>query len=387
MLAGILVYVESQERIEGDQWLTLKTSRGDLDVVVTATGSLAPDTTVQVGTQVSGKITKLYVDWNSRVNVGETMARLDTTFLWASVEQAEANLKKATVEEAEAKTNLERVTQLYARNLDSRAVYDTTLASYQSAQSDVNSARTAFDETEINLGYATIKAPISGVVLSRNVDIGETVAASYSTPTLFSIANSLTDLQILAYVDEGDIGSVKVKQHVTFNVDAYPNDVFKGTVTQVRLQPDTVQNVVEYVVVIDAPNPDLKLLPGMTANLTIHVAEDRNVIKVPTTALRFVPPAKYMAELSGVVPDSVVQRLKRESLSQSAAGVAGQEGQEGYANRQLNPGSFFVVWVPDGKGMKPVRVRIGLSDGVSTEVEGNLKDGEPVIVGMLVGDH
>jgi len=205
----------------------------------------------------------------------------------------------------------------------------------------------------------------------------------------------LTDMQVQASVDEGDIGSVKVGEQVTFTVDAYPNDVFKGTVTQIRLQPTTVQNVVEYTVIIDVPNPDMKLLPGMTANLTIQVAHADGVLKVPTTALRFMPPPQYRAELAKAIPDSIRERFR--SRFQQGGRPGGQRpfafggnsgpGQPGggmsYQDRELKPGSFFMVWVLDGKQIKPVRVRIGLSDGTSTQVEGNLQPGEPIVVGML----
>lgn len=395
IVGGAIFFFTRNGKTQDAQWLTLNVSRGNVDVTVTATGTLAADTTVQVGTQVSGTISRLYADWNSHVRQGQTVARLDTTFLWAAVEQANANLQKARVAADLAKTTLDRVKKLYEKNLDSQSDYDTALSNYQTAQAGVGIAKTALDQANINLSYATIKSPITGVVISRSVDVGQTVAASFNTPTLFTIANSLSDMQVQASVDEGDIGSVKVGQHVTFTVDAYPNDVFNGTVTQIRLQPITTQNVVEYTVIIDVPNPGMKLLPGMTANLTIEVAQAKDVLKVPTTALRFMPPPQYLAQLRKSIPDSVRQRMQQRfqklrgqggpgGFANAGNGGFGQAGGGmNYQDRDLNPGSYFMVWVLDGKQLKAVRVRIGLSDGTSTQVEGNLEPGEQVVVGML----
>lgn len=402
VVAGGITFFATRGHSEAVQWLTLPVGRGNVDVVVTATGTLAPDTTVQVGTQVSGTIAHLYVDWNSHVRKGEVVARLDTTFLWASVEQAEANLEKAQVAEQQNKKTLDRVQKLFNRKLDSQQDYDNALATYQTSKASVLQAQTSLDQAQINLSYATIRSPIGGVVISRNVDIGQTVASSFNTPTLFTIANDLSDMQVQASVDEGDIGNVKVGEHVTFTVDAYPNSVFNGTVTQIRLQPTTVQNVVEYTVIIDVPNPQMKLLPGMTANLTIEVAQARDVLKVPTTALRFMPPAQYLTALRKAIPDSVRERFRKRFGNSGSrnggngfrgaapGGFGGPGGQafgqgsgQGYQNRELRPGSYFMVWVLDGKNIKPVRVQIGLSDGTNTQVDGDLKAGEPAVVGML----
>lgn len=396
IVAGGVTFFATRGNSEAVQWLTLPVNRGNVDVVVTATGTLAPDTTVQVGTQVSGTIAKLYVDWNSRVRSGQVVAQLDTTFLWASVEQAQANLDKMKVAEEQARITLNRVKQLFQRNLDSQSDYDTALGNFQTSQANVIQAQTSLDQAKINLGYATIRSPISGVVISRNVDIGQTVASSFNTPTLFTIANDLSDMQVQALVDEGDIGNVKVGELVTFTVDAYPNSVFKGTVKQIRLEPTTVQNVVEYTVIIDVPNPDMKLLPGMTANLTIQIAHAGDVLKVPTTALRFMPPEQYRAELVKAIPDSVKERFRQrfnKERSQHAGGAPSFAGNQGfgqaggesnYQNRNLTPGSYFMVWVLNGKQIKPVRVQIGLSDGTNTQVEGDLRPGEPVVVGTLM---
>jgi len=391
-VAGGVAFFMSNGKKDDAKWLTLKVTRGDLAVVVTATGTVEADTTLQVGTQVSGTIAQIFVDWNSHVRKDQVMAKLDTTFLWASVEVAESNLQKAQVNADQAKINFDRVKQLFQHNLDSQADFDAAQASYATALSDVKTAQTALDQAHINLSYATIKAPIGGVVISRNVDIGQTVAASFNTPTLFTIANDLSRMQVQALVDEGDIGSVKVGQKVNFTVDAFPTSVFLGKVSQIRLQPTTVQNVVEYTVVIDAPNQDLKLMPGMTANITINIAEDKNVLRVPTTALHFTPPREYLAQLMNSLPDSVKQKWQQRRKANGENNSGGEPG-EGVNNgmggglpvqtRDLTPGSYFRVWVIEGNQLKPVRVLLGLSDGTNTEVQGDLKEGDDVAVGTL----
>ena len=389
IIGGIAFFV-SRGKADDPSWLTVKVSRGDLDVVVTATGTVAADTTIQVGTQVSGTIAQLFVDWNSRVRKNQVMAKLDTTFLWASVEVAESNLQKAKVAADQAKVTFDRVKQLFNRNLDSQADYDAASATYESAMSDVKTVQTSLDQAHINLNYATIKAPISGVVISRAVDVGQTVAASFSTPTLFTIANDLSRMQVQALVDEGDVGNVKVGQTVTFTVDAYPAQVFNGNVSQIRLQPTTVQNVVEYTVIIEAPNPGLKLMPGMTANITINIAEAKDVLKVPTTALRFTPPADYLKQMMSQLPDSIKQKMqqrwKQNSGGNGNAGTStggGMGSGQTAQTRDLTPGSYFRVWVVDGKQIRTVRVLLGLSDGTNTEVQGDIKEGDEVAVGTL----
>ncbi len=216
--------------------------------------------------------------------------------------------------------------QLFDRNLDSQSDYDTALATYESAEADVRGAQTALDQAHINLNYATIKAPINGIVVSRNVDIGQTVAAGFNTPLLFTVANNLPQIQVQASVDEGDIGNVKVGQDVTFTVDAYPTDVFHGKVTQIRLQSTLVQNVVEYTVIIEAPNPDLKLMPGMTANITINVAEAKDVLKVPTTALHFTPPHDILVKLMNQLPDSIKQKIEKRRNQNGGSSASGGNG-------------------------------------------------------------
>jgi HlyD family secretion protein len=318
------------------EFRTGKVEKGDLQIVVTATGTLSADTTVAVGTQVSGIITKIFVDFNSFVKKGQIIAVLDTTFLAASVEDARSSLFRAQVQTRLTKRNYERNKTLMEEKVIAQSDYDQSLSDYETAQANERSVKSSLDRALINLRYATIQAPVSGVVISRNVDIGQTVAASFSTPTLFSIANDLTKMQLQASIDEADIGKIQVGQDVTFRVDAYVDQTFSGRVRQVRLQPVTLQNVVNYTVVIDVPNPDLKLMPGMTANLTVKIQEALNVMKAPSAALRFWPPQEYLDKHMKEYPDSIqkmIERMKQfMARRQSGQGSGGQgfgSGQSG----------------------------------------------------------
>jgi HlyD family secretion protein len=427
------------------EFRTGKVERGDLQVAVTATGTLSADTTVAVGTQVSGIITKIYVDFNSVVRKGQKIAVLDTTFLAASVEDAKSSLMRAQVQSRLTKRNYERNKTLYEEKVISQADYDQSLSDYETAQANERSVKTALDRAIINLRYATIVAPVSGVVISRNVDIGQTVAASFSTPTLFSIANDLTRMQLQASIDEADIGKIKVGQEVTFRVDAYMDQMFSGTVRQVRLQPVTVQNVVNYTVVIDVPNPDQKLMPGMTANLTVKIQEATDVLKAPSSALRFWPPQEYLDKHMNEYPDSVKKMLekylkfmdRRQSGqggwgqgSQSAQGqgnsgrmgqnqgeaggqrmqaggsaMSGRQGGQGQGGQNMresqggqgmrerqgmnggrmqgNRPRLGIVWVKQGELIVPRRVRTGISDNSTTEVEGQVQEGDELVTGIV----
>ena len=267
-----------------------KVSQGDLTVFVTATGTINAVTSVDVGTQVSGIIAKLYADFNSVVKKGQLIAQIDSTFLVQSVKDAEANLDKARAQYADSKRNYEREKVMLERGLDSQLNYDAALTTYESNEASLKSAQASLDRAKINLSYATIYAPIDGVVINRAVNIGQTVAASFSSPTLFTIANDLKKMQVQATVDETDIGRVSIGQEASFTVDAYPDDKFTGTVSQIRLAPQSIQNVVNYIVLIDVNNDQLKLMPGLTANVKILIASVQNVMKVSNMALRFQPP-------------------------------------------------------------------------------------------------
>ncbi len=267
-----------------------KVSTGDMAVYVTATGTISAVISVDVGTQVSGIVTKLYADFNSIVKAGQVIAKIDSTFLYQSVKDAEASLDRAKAQFNDSKRNYLRELGLYKQNLEPEMNYTAALTSYEADSAALKQAFAALDRAKINLAYATIYAPIDGVVVNRAVNVGQTVAASFSSPTLFTIANDLRRMQIQTTVDESDIGRISVGQEASFTVDAYADDKFTGTVSQIRLAPQSIQNVVNYIVIVDVNNDQLKLMPGMTANVKILVASASNVLRVSNMALRFQPP-------------------------------------------------------------------------------------------------
>jgi HlyD family secretion protein len=268
-----------------------KVTQGDLTVFVTATGTINAVISVDVGTQVSGIVAKLYADFNSIVRKGQLIAQIDSTFLVQSVKDADASLDRAQAQLNDSKRSFERTSELYKKGLESELNYSAALTSYESNQAALKQAQASLDRAKINLAYATIYAPIDGVVINRAVNIGQTVAASFSSPTLFTIANDLKKMQVQTTVDESDVGRISIGQPATFTVDAYSDETFSGTVSQIRLAPQSIQNVVNYIVIIDVQNDQLKLMPGMTANVKILVASASNVLKVSNMALRFQPAA------------------------------------------------------------------------------------------------
>jgi HlyD family secretion protein len=271
-----------------------KVSQGDVNVFVTATGTINPVTSIDVGTQVSGIITKLYADYNSVVRKGQVIAQIDTTFLVQTVRDAQATLDKAKAQLDDSKRTLDRTKALVDRQLDNQADLDAVTTTYQTNKATLISAQASLDRAIINLHYATIYAPIDGVVINRAVNIGQTVAASLSSPTLYTIGNDLRKMQVETTVDETDIGRVSIGQAGTFTVDAYPDDKFSGTVSQIRLAATNVSNVVNYIVIIDVDNSELKLMPGMTANVKLLVGSSTNALRVSNVALRFQPPAELI---------------------------------------------------------------------------------------------
>jgi HlyD family secretion protein len=346
------------------QYRTDKVSKGDIVASVTATGTMNAVTTVLVGTQVSGTIKKLYVDFNSRVKKGQIIAQIDPALFEAQVEQARANLysAKANVEKAEetvvdAKRTMLRNKELIGKNLIAQSDYDTSETNYQVDVSQVSAAKAAVAQAEAslktantNLDYTRIISPVDGIVVSRNVDVGQTVAASFQTPTLFTIAQDLTKMQIDTSIAEADIGGVKVGQEVDFTVDAYPDITFKGKVWQIRIAPITVQNVVTYDVVVLVDNKQMKLMPGMTANVSVIVDQQKDVLRIPNAALRFKP----------------------SGLPKSAAA-----GKPKAASSEKGPS----VWIIENEKPRRIPVKLGISDGSYTEVlSGSLSVGQEVIV-------
>lgn len=320
-------------------------AKQDIVNSVTATGTIEPVTSVDVGTQVSGVISKLYVDYNSVVKAGQVIAELDRTNLMSELSSAQASLKSAQSELDYQKTNYERYKALYDKGLISANDFEQARLSYVQAQQKTRQQKESVKKAQTNLGYATITSPIDGVVLSKEVEEGQTVASSFSTPTLFKIARDLTDMRVIADVDEADIGDVKEGQRVTFTVDAFPDDTFEGQVTQVRQEAATESNVVTYEVVISAPNDDLKLKPGLTANVVIFTMEAKDVLAVPSKALRFTP---------------------REAMLNSDETITDTDAKE-------------KVWVKEGSNLKAVAVETGMTNGTLTQITKGLKPGTHVL--------
>ncbi|MFA6468035.1 MAG: efflux RND transporter periplasmic adaptor subunit [Bacteroidota bacterium] len=386
-------YFYSKNNVEEVQFRNEKISRGDMQVVVTATGTVSAVRTVQVGSQVSGTLQKLNVDFNDKVKQGQIVAQIDPTFLEASVRDAEASLQRTTAQYNESKRSFERTKTLLEKNLASQADYDAVLAQYEANDAARKQSVAQVERAKINLRYATIKSPIDGVVISRAVDVGQTVAASFSAPTLFTIANDLTKMEVQANVDEADIGKVQEGQDVTFTVDAYPEQTFRGTVRQVRLSPKVEQNVVNYTVIINVPNPDLKLMPGMTATVTIQIIKKEAVLRVPTVALRFNPPEAYIEQKkdsaqsqSGTDDSARAARRKQfaERMQREGGGNGGGFDPQAM-QRRMGGRSFSRVWVMnDRKKLEPVMVRTGISDGTFTEiVRGKIEEGQEIVVGTI----
>lgn len=347
VIAIILYMVFSKE----DKAINCEFCTVELDTIrttVTATGTIEPVTEVEVGTQVSGIISKIYVDYNSIVKKGQVIAELDKTNLTSELNSARANLASAQSELEYQKTNYERYKNLNEKGLVSKNDYESAYLSYKKALESYRTSQENVNKAETNIGYAIITSPIDGIVLSKDVEEGQTVASSYSTPTLFTIAQDLTDMRVIADIDEADIGNVKEGQNVTFTVDAFPNDIFHGQVTQVRQEATTENNVVTYEVVISAPNNDLKLKPGLTANVTVTTLERADILCVKSKALRFTP-----------ATDVIGGAYKVEDCS---------------GNNKL--------WTLEGQTLKAHSVKTGTTDGSVTEILSGIKAGTKVVLSM-----
>ena len=349
------------KRKEQVDFVTEKVAPGNIQSSITATGTIEPVTSVTVGTQVSGIVSKLYVDYNSVVKKGQVIAELDKSNLMsqlnsakANLQQMQANLRKAQEDLAYQHANFNRYKTLYNKGLVSANDFETALLSYQTAsqsvssvRQQVNAAQEEVKRAQTNLGYATITSPIDGIVLSKSVEEGQTVAASFSTPELFTIAQDLTNMQVVANVDEADIGGVKEGERVTFSVDAYPDETFQGTVKQVRQEATTTNNVVTYEVVISAPNTNLKLKPGLTANVTIFTAERSGVLSVSSKALRYTPTKETVGHM-----------------------------------KIVDGGGKSKVWVIEGNTIKSVPVNIGMTDGTHTQILSGVSRGQVIVTSV-----
>jgi len=325
---------------------TEKVVRQDIHTTITATGTIEPVTSVTIGTQVSGIVAKLYVDYNSIVKKGQIIAELDKTNLTSELNTAKANLTSAQSTLNYQLANYNRYKTLYDKGLVSADDFENARLNYEKARESVKTAQQSVNKAETNLGYATITSPIDGIVLSKAVEEGQTVAASFNTPELFTIAQDLTDMRVIADIDEADIGGVKEGQRVSFTVDAFPDDRFEGQVTQVRQQATTASNVVTYEVVISAPNKDLKLKPGLTANVTIYTMEKNNILAVPAKALRFMPNEALLSKGQQIEDTEAAQK----------------------------------VWTLEGNTFKAHAVETGTSNGMLTEIVSGINEGSEVLV-------
>ena len=350
IVALVIWMCSGGKKEETVEFETAKAERQDIHTTITATGTIEPVTSVTVGTQVSGIVSKLYVDYNSVVKKGQVIAELDKTNLTSELNRAKADLSSAESTLAYETANFKRYQTLFDKGLVSANDYESAKLSYEKARQTAASSRENVQKAQTNLGYATITSPIDGVVLSKAVEEGQTVAASFNTPELFNIAQDLTDMRVIADIDEADIGGVKEGQRVTFTVDAFPDDKFEGQVTQVRQEATTTSNVVTYEVVISAPNKDLKLKPGLTANVPIYTLEKNGVLAVPAKALRFTP---------------------NEALLKNGQQIEDLEVP-------------MKVWTLEGNTFKAHKVEVGTTNGMLTEIVSGINEGTDVLVDFKI---
>jgi HlyD family secretion protein len=421
VLVGLFFFRRGKDK-GGDQYRTEAVSQGNISASVNATGTLSAVTTVQVGSQVSGIISKLYADFNSQVKQGQLLAELDPTPFQQTVDQRRADVTKAQVDVANTKVTYNRQKRLADAGLIALSDLDAAKAAYDGALAGLAQSQAALKQAQTNLGYTKIYSPIDGQVVARQYDIGQTVAASFSAPTLFTIAKDLTKMQVQADVDQSDIGQIKVGEPVMFTVDAYPDQPFRGQISQVRLNATVTQNVITYPVIVEVPNPDLKLRPSMTANVTIRVATVRDVLRVPNSALRFRPATEEgkpaagaaggrsgNAQSGGATPSTSSEAGQPPQQGQPRAGSGGPGGAAGggapgggqrsgfghgggggFGGRRQQQGQTVYVLEPatgDKKTqLRPVQLRAGITDGHYTQVvsviSGTLNPGDMVVTGL-----
>ncbi|HVE72117.1 MAG TPA: efflux RND transporter periplasmic adaptor subunit [Thermoanaerobaculia bacterium] len=374
-----------------EAYKTEKVDRGTVTMTVTATGTLSAVTTVQIGSQVSGVIARLYADFNSEVKEGQLLAELDPTPFQQQVEQRQADVTRAQVQTEDARIKYDRQRRLMEAGLTSQADVDAAKAQYDSARAQVQQASAALRGAQTSLKYTRITAPTSGVVVDKQYEVGQTVAASFQAPTLFEIAQDLTKMQVQADVDQSDIGRIKVGQFARFNVDAYPDEDFRGRIAQIRYNAQVNQNVVTYPVILEVDNPEGRLRPKMTANVTIDVSSVKDVLRVPNAALRFKPPQDENEKKTAGAGTSTRggdagERMARSGQAGGPAGAAAQmpggRGRRGGTGGALaRPQTVYILGAD--KKLAPVDIRTGITDGRFTQVvSGELKVGDAVIVGI-----
>jgi HlyD family secretion protein len=372
LAAGGYLFFNQQETAATITTETVLVGKGDIAETITATGTVEPITQIEVGTQVSGVVEKVYVDYNSTVKKGQLIAELDKTNLSAAVAEAKTNLAIAQNELDYLQTLADRKEALFSNNNGSKADYEEAMYKLEAAQGNLSQRKIELSRAQTNLGYANIYSPIAGVVLSKGVNVGQTVAASFSTPTLFTIAQDLSKMQVEADVDEADVGNVQPGQRVAFTVDAFTDEVFNGIVTQLRLNPTVTSNVVTYTVVIKADNPDLKLLPGLTATVTIYTYENNDVLTLSARAINFEPDKEllkqYHAQFLPSTPDE------------------GRPNPMPVNNPQQEAGNEKTVWVKKGNQLVPITITVGQSDGIKVEVLSGLEAGDEVVANLKVSE-
>jgi len=399
-LGGVLWFHHRADAGTTPSYRLGKVERGSVKSTVSATGTLGAVRTVQVGTQVSGQIAALYVDFNDHVKKGQLIARIDPVLQQAAVQDAQAGLAKAQAVYTQTQLDYERSKKLHDQQIATDAEYNVAQSSYAQAQASLTSAKINLERAKQNLAYTNIYSPIDGVVVERAMDVGQTVAASFSAPQLFVIANDLSRMQILASVDESDIGKIQAGQPVTFTVQSFPERTFTGTVDQVRLNSTTLNNVVSYTAVVAVSNEDGKLLPGMTASVKLQTASADDVLTVPSTALRFTPPEGAKTNMPARRPrtgDSTATpnaTASGEANGQRAGGFngggfPGGPGGNGAPRRPrttgTQPGSMARLWTVDAEGtLTPHFVKLGISDGQKTAITSrDLKEGENIVISAL----
>ena len=367
VLAGLGVWYFKFREDSAPQYQTIQVTRGDLTQFVTATGQLNPVTNVQVGCQISGTIDKLYADYNTPVTNGQLVARLDPATYQAIFHQTEGDQANAEAALELALVNARRSKELFDAKLIPQSDYDQAVATLHQAEATVKVKKAATEKAAVDLQRCTIYSPVNGIIISRSVDVGQTVAASLNAPTLFVIANDLTKMQIDANVAEADVGGVEEDQNVDFTVDAFPNRTFHGQVVQVRNSPLTVQNVVTYDTVIGVNNSDLKLKPGMTANVSIIIAERSNVFRIPNAALRFRP------------PEAATNAAPRAAGAGGGAGAGARPAGSGGGRPKGDRRPARTIYVLKDDKLQPVQVKTGITDGIYTEVTDGLSENDKVV--------
>lgn len=370
---------------------TTKVEKGNISNTVTATGTIEAIKTVNVGTQVSGILQHVYVDFNDNIKKGQLLAELDKTSLQAQLDQSQTAVNQAQAQLNYQEATYNRLKVLFDKKLIAQADFDQAVFNYENAKGSLANAKFALARAKVNLDYATITSPIDGVVLNRAVEEGQTVAASFNTPTLFTIVNDLTRMEVQTSVDEADIGKVTDGQRVEFTVDAYSDLKFEGNVSEVRLQPVTTNNVVTYVVILSAPNPDKKLMPGMTASATIYVEEKKDALMLSGKALRFTPDQAYMQKMFAKMQKSGKMPVMPAGGKMPSGGQAGgsmppagqmPQGMPSFPGMNNNDPKVKTVWVKDEKmGIRPNMITIGIDNGTNVEIVSGLKEGDEVVSG------